>query len=65
MPARGRGLPVRPLAVVAKIGRVQVLETMRPGVPVRIIHRGMDVTMNHSETCLNIAVGEDGRIARV
>ncbi len=56
---------MRPLAAVAKIGRVQVLETMCLGVPVRIIHRGMDVTMNHSETCLNIAVGEDGRIARV
>lgn len=43
----------------------QVLETMRFGVPVRIIRPGMAVTMDYSETRLNIAVGDDGRIARV
>lgn len=42
-----------------------VLDTMRFGVPVRIIGPGQAVTMDYIATRMNIEYGENGRITRV
>ncbi len=42
-----------------------VLQTMKFGTPVRIIHPGMAVTMDYREDRLNIEINEAGKISRV
>ncbi len=42
-----------------------VLQTMKFGSPVRIIHPGMAVTMDYREDRLNIEINEAGTIFRV
>ncbi len=42
-----------------------VLQTMKFGSPVRIIHPGMAVTMDYREDRLNIEIDEAGTIFRV
>lgn len=42
-----------------------VLQTMKFGTPVRIIHPGMAVTMDYSADRLNIEINEAGMISRV
>lgn len=41
-----------------------VLVTMTFATTVRVIEQGKPVTMDYSESRLNIAIGKDGRIAR-
>ncbi|MDP3339485.1 I78 family peptidase inhibitor [Frigidibacter sp.] len=41
------------------------LETMRFSQPLRVINPGQMVTMDYSESRLNIAIDESGRISRV
>jgi hypothetical protein len=43
----------------------RVLETIRFGQTTRIIRPGMAVTMDYSESRLNIWIGADGTIGRV
>lgn len=53
-------------AMTALIGQpASVLQTMRFGGPVRIIHAGMAVTMDYNPERLNIEIGADGTIARL
>jgi Peptidase inhibitor I78 family len=48
------------------VGQSQaVLQTMKFGQTTRIIRPGMAVTMDYSETRLNIWIGENGMIERV
>ena len=42
-----------------------VLQTMKFGVPVRIIQPGMAVTMDYNPTRLNIEIDESGNIFRI
>ncbi len=42
-----------------------VLQTMKFGVPVRIIQPGMAVTMDYNPTRLNIEIDETGEIFRI
>ena len=42
-----------------------VLQTMKFGVPVRIIRPGMAVTMDYNPTRLNIEIDETGEIFRI
>ena len=42
-----------------------VLQTMKFGVPVRIIQPGMAVTMDYNPTRLNIEIDESGEIFRI
>lgn len=42
-----------------------VLQTMKFGVPVRIIRPGMAVTMDYNPTRLNIEIDESGEIFRI
>jgi Peptidase inhibitor I78 family len=42
-----------------------VLATMKFAVTTRIIEKGMAITMDYSESRLNILIGEDGTITRV
>ena len=42
-----------------------VLQTMKVGVPVRIIRPGMAVTMDYNPTRLNIEIDETGEIFRI
>ena len=43
----------------------RVLETMKFGVPVRVIEPGMAVTMDYSPNRLNIELDDEGTITRV